>query len=325
MDDKPSPTASIYKRLNIRWLPGPFEEPTSTLVIGSPSGLFVDLRIDLKEPYLIDGTTGLAASTSSSTTTTNTANVGRLIGFSGTSIEDPTSFSRLSFAVGGQAHYGNDPDGKRRGIWKHWVTYIPSPFKSDQEDMTMEDTGTMEELDDGSTREDGEMVNPETGKVTAYQETWADVMMVEKAPGWKGVRKPSSLIGAGSAGEAVRVNEKRIKGSYVVTRTETDNAKGMIVWAGQACQGILRYKDKTGRMNVVAERWEAGSVADQGDFKWTRVFRHGEGVLPCGLLLEEAEESLKEGHKLNVPVLNEEHREGADGWVVIETDFVYNT
>jgi Protein HRI1 len=304
-----SSVPSISKRLNIRWIPEGFYEPTSTLVLNSPSGLYVDLRIDLRTPHAIDGETGLSLAND------------QVVGYSGTSIEKASNLSKASWAVAGQAFYSTDPDGKLRGRWTHWASYIPSPHGIDPMEG-QEDTGTMFTLPDGTTREDGEMINPDTGKLTVYQETWGDVTAAEFAPRWESGALASHQSLPGTTGH------KRKSGRYIVASTETKTAKGMIVWVGQVCQGVLKYTNESGQVKVVAERWEHPvspvSTSDQIERtgEWVRVFREGDGVLPCGWLLQEAHD-WSVGANLSNPSLGEgDDFAGAESWTVVETDFV---
>jgi len=60
-----------------------------------------------------------------------------------------------------------------------------------------------------------------------------------------------------------------------------EGARGMVMRVGGWCQGVL----KTGA-ETTAERWVRGA-----DGKWSRVFRMGKELLPCGVACLDRDES----------------------------------
>ncbi|KAF5314276.1 hypothetical protein D9619_011849 [Psilocybe cf. subviscida] len=112
--------SSISLRRSIRWLPDPPSEPTHTVVLIGPSGVFLDVRFLKASPKQID----------------------------------------WAFA------------GYRTEVSPNVVE-----FKHHIDSRTTEpvvDTGTNSTISPGVTLEVGEMVNPETGKMTAYEEIWEE-------------------------------------------------------------------------------------------------------------------------------------------------------
>lgn len=95
------------------------------------------------------------------------------------------------------------------------------------------------------------MVNPATGKDTAYEELWR-------------------------SGEPVLVNSIGVR-SVVLKLEKGDQIKGSVVLVGQYCQGFMRKGD-----DITAERWEW-----TGGDGWRRTIVLGEDELPCSKLLED--------------------------------------
>jgi Protein HRI1 len=145
------PQANISKRISIRWLTDPPHEPTSTLVLTSPSGTFVDLRIH--------------TATSSSS----------------------DSSAALDWAFAGQASYApsRTHPGCSEGAWTHWVdSNVATGAEAD------EDRGVMTPLErkdgDGGARtlERGVMRNEAAGgDVQRYEEVWEDVAVAGTGKG----------------------------------------------------------------------------------------------------------------------------------------------
>jgi hypothetical protein len=138
-------------------------------------------------------------------------------------------------------------DGKggeiRHSQWKHWIdSRTTSP-----ENAT--DEGDMFPQADGTTLETGSMVNPATGRETAYEELWRDV---DPAPTTTAAVNCVVLHFEGEAG-----------------------VRASVVRLGQYCQGILREGDK-----LTAERWE-------WENGWRRTVRMGDGELPCEMVLDD--------------------------------------
>lgn len=141
-------------RHSIRWLPEAASEPTSTLVLTSQSGWFIDVRI-------IHDTTPISSSLP--------ANEDKLM-----TIQSDTPIlplSELDWGFSGQATSvpatGSTPT---RSSWNHWVD---SKTKLHEEPII--DSGEMFPQDNGLTLETGSMPNPATGLDTAYEEVWEDL------------------------------------------------------------------------------------------------------------------------------------------------------
>lgn len=156
------------------------------------------------------------------------------------------------------------------GIWKHWID-SRSP---DAEGV--HDEGDNYPLPNNEVLEMGSMVNPETGKVTDYEEKWLDV-------------KLESTEGKGGKVDCV----------VLELRDDASHARGLIVRAGQYCQGIIRVGDA-----VSVERW---AWDEETQFTWKRRVRMGDSFLPCGVALEPAK--LELGGKVTY---------GQQEWEVIE-------
>lgn len=99
------------------------------------------------------------------------------------------------------------------------------------------------------------MVNPATGKVTAYEERWADVALQ-------------------SAGR----KDGRAECVVLELHDDANQARGLVVRAGQYCQGIIRVGDQ-----VAVERW---GWDEETEFTWKRMVRMGDLFLPCGVAIE---------------------------------------
>jgi hypothetical protein len=152
--------ASISHRYSIRWLPDAATEPTSTLVLTSQSGFYIDIRIrheNAKNPPpclpVYEDTLLLPAT-------------GKV---SGKVLE---SDIEIDWAFAGQSTSSLPSCGKpRHSTWQHWVDTGISLFSKD----LFSDSGTMYPQKDGKTLEKGSMVNPETNKETEYEEVWEDL------------------------------------------------------------------------------------------------------------------------------------------------------
>lgn len=101
---------------------------------------------------------------------------------------------------------------------------------------------------DGKVLEKGSMVNPATGKETAYEEVWHDI-------------------------EPTGTKSDKVKA--FVLQVDSETVRGSIVRYGQYCQAFLKEGSR-----ITAERWEW-----RGE-KWTRTVRIGEESLPCMLVMD---------------------------------------
>ncbi|KAF7533814.1 hypothetical protein G7054_g6767 [Neopestalotiopsis clavispora] len=186
--------ASISIRESIRWLPDQASEPTSTIVLTSPGKRFVDLRV-LKSEQIEAGN------------------------------KDDAPLERLDWAIAGTSSSVATPEkgpDTTHSQWKHWI----SSRTLDVENAT--DEGDMSPLDGNRTLEEGNMVNPETGVATDYEEIWID-------------EEPKAV--------------PNDTGSHIVVLDYQGNdgasQRGRVVKLGKYCQGFLREGD-----TMTAERWE---------------------------------------------------------------------
>lgn len=109
--------------------------------------------------------------------------------------------------------------------------------------------------DDELVLEKGNMVNPETGMPTDYEEVWIE-REVDAVPGDEG----SQVV--------------------VLDFDHGVEERGRVVRVGRLCQGLLRSGDE-----VVAERWEWNEKGG-----WSRTYLIGQdGALPCSKLLQSSE------------------------------------
>ncbi len=162
-------------------------------------------------------------------------------------------FSRLDWAFSGtsSSKIVSDPDDPEKKIshskWAHWV----SNRSPDVDDVI--DEGDMYPQPEGlRTIEKGRMVNPATGLLTAYEESWLDP-------------EPFSTV----EGERRRCVVLRL-------HDDANHARGVVVRIGEYCQGVVRIGN-----DFALERWMWD--AKQG---WQRLVRLGELVLPCRQALD---------------------------------------
>lgn len=166
------------------------------------------------------------------------------------------------------------------------------------------------EGDDQRSLEKGSMVNPETGRLTEYEEIWRDV---------EAVAVPDCEDGEGGArgeeneeeddeedeektDEEAEEEEEEEKVSGVLILDEPEQrARGMVVRIGQYCQGVLRVK---GEFSL--ERWEW--VGEEKG--WERKVRMGSLFLPCGPAMDVL------GMEVGSQV-----RHGDFRWKVVELDY----
>ncbi|KAL0640407.1 hypothetical protein Q9L58_000374 [Maublancomyces gigas] len=134
-------------------------------------------------------------------------------------------------------------DGSQ-GRWMHTV--------DSRSDNPTEDFGSFEQLTNGDWLEKGKMLDFDDGKVKVYEEVWRDSEILP--------RISTVLVLEEDGGKAFQIN------------SAANAAKGTIVRVGNYCQGIMKVKGE-----VTCERW----TLDQGAEEWRRIFRTGNGVLPC--------------------------------------------
>lgn len=157
--------------------------------------------------------------------------------------------------------------------------------------------------------EKGSMVNPATGRLTSYEEYWAD-LEVERVDGkrWSVVLTVDDEL-VGADGKKTQV-------------------KGMVVRVGQFCQGIIRVGEELalerwsfvksgekGKDNV-GETTEAKAASKQSgeqqlveakEGKWERVAKLGRIFMPCSIAFRP--EAVNMGSKITYGDYNWEVKE----------------
>ena len=161
------------------------------------------------------------------------------------------------------------PEGEQvtHSVWHHWIdsrTVSPETL-TDEGDMFLQADGER-------TLERGSAVDPRTGEVTEYEESWWDV--------------PAMAVESGDeAGGELRANV------VLLLQDDEHRARGMVVRVGQFCQGFVRVGER-----FALERWEwkdggeesARRDKDQARARgWKRAVRVGDWWLPCGAALRE--------------------------------------
>lgn len=146
---------------------------------------------------------------------------------------------RLDWAIAGTVASApiTSPSGEtiRRATFSHWIS------SRAVDPSGVSDDGDMYPQPDGTTLEKGAMLNPDTGRITDYDELWDDV-------------EPEK-------GEVA-----------AVLMVDIGAVKGMVVWIGSFCQALVR--DEGG---VTLERWEKDA---EGSWART-VRVGGARELPC--------------------------------------------
>ncbi|KAI0395324.1 hypothetical protein F5Y17DRAFT_203729 [Xylariaceae sp. FL0594] len=217
---------SISLRESIQWLPDDASpsEPTSTIVLTSPGCRFVDIRV-LKQQHQPSHT--------------------------------HTPSAALDWAFAGFSTSTPLPGGGRHSTWRHVIDsrhpfpvdvvdkgdIYPLPFPSPHPPLPQTD-------DDGNgsverTLEKGRMLNPATGKVTAYEEVWLDYDTSTSIS----IPKPQT-------------HTHRI---IVLELGTPPHARGMLICLGGYCQSVLRSStgeegnssssSSSSSSTFAAERW----------------------------------------------------------------------
>ncbi|KAE9979206.1 hypothetical protein EG328_001042 [Venturia inaequalis] len=146
----------VSHRASIRWLPDPASEPTSTLVLTSSSGWFIDVRIlssrETPPPSLeVDDDELLRPSTDETSRT--------------------MSMERMDWAFSGSSKSTSGGKNKpRHSEWTHWVD-----SKTLYHEPPIVDAGDMYPVSKTRDLEKGSMPNPATGIDTEYEEVWDDM------------------------------------------------------------------------------------------------------------------------------------------------------
>ncbi|KAL8784899.1 MAG: hypothetical protein Q9213_003712 [Squamulea squamosa] len=130
-----TPLPSISRRKHYRTVPGEPSEPTSTIVLTSPRGYYVDIRVCNKQQAHLSS--------------------------------DPKTFNgQLQWAFAGTKET-LQIGGRTISTWHHPIDSLSDDPKPDK--------GEMIELEDGDTLEKGETVDEETGEVVRYEELWEEL------------------------------------------------------------------------------------------------------------------------------------------------------
>ncbi|MCJ1352005.1 MAG: hypothetical protein MMC33_001989 [Icmadophila ericetorum] len=237
----PPPFISIRK--HIRRIPSPAEEPTSTLVLTSSKGHFVDIRV-LKSAF---------SPTATETAIHPTCSPKVLDwAFCGTSTTTELGLPTASSPPADQS----SGEECRHTVWTHWLDTASEEPESDEGDMYT--------LPDGDVLEKG--FNPkDDGGREEYEELWGD----------EDARATGTEQEQDQEGDGKRVCVVlRMEGVEEDKVSGTVGRKGMIVRVGGWVQGILK---EDGGFTV--ERWKW--VEEKGE--WENVVKLGMGEMPCGV------------------------------------------
>ena len=144
-------------------------------------------------------------------------------------------------------------------VWDHWIDSKSDEPESDEGDMTVQEDGTV--------LEEGINEDAASGSKEHYEELWEDL--------------PVEPFG-----------EQQNRSSVVLKADSSeDQVKGLVLKIGGWCQGILKNN-----RGLTVERWRRQPPNDSMDGTalpveeeestrtrndWVRVFRVGNGTLPC--------------------------------------------
>ncbi|KAI3390972.1 hypothetical protein diail_8307 [Diaporthe ilicicola] len=191
---------SISIRKHIRWGAEPPSEPTSTLVLTSPGRRFVDIRV------LTEASPGLDLGAEPGHEALGSLTMDRLDwAFAGTS--SSTKATRM------------DGTETAHSVFNHWVDSRTT------EPHLVRDEGDMVPCPGGLALEVGNMVNPATGLMTAYEELWHD-----KQPAPRSAIPPECVV--------------------FQLSDEPGAKRGQFIRLGPYAQGVLRVGS-----TFTAERW----------------------------------------------------------------------
>ncbi|KAL8766978.1 MAG: hypothetical protein Q9209_006390 [Squamulea sp. 1 TL-2023] len=126
---------SVSRRKHYRTVPGEPSEPTSTIVLTSPRGYYIDIRV-FNEPQL------------------------------DLSSDSKTFDGQLQWSFAGTKET-SQIEGRTISTWHHPIDSLSDNPKPDK--------GEMIELEDGDTLEKGESVDEETGEAVRYEELWEEL------------------------------------------------------------------------------------------------------------------------------------------------------
>jgi hypothetical protein len=182
-------SAHISRRDHIKWGSSPATEPTSTLVLTTKSGWYVDVRV-------------LLSTSSEPDVSISPAKDDHTL-FAETSKDGSFGVERLDWAFAGQAlSTPGEKGGPSHSTWEHWVD-----SKTTLEEPPLSDQGDMFPQPDGRTLEKGRMANPATGVEEDYEELWRD-QTIEKPSSWSEGRFSCVVLkhdGKGVKGSVVRL------------------------------------------------------------------------------------------------------------------------
>lgn len=234
---------SISIRKHIQWGAEPASEPTSTLVLTSPGRRFVDIRV------FTAASPGLEPDTEPGHESFGTLARDSLDwAFAGTSCS--TTVSR------------DDGSETTHSVFSHWVDSRTT------EPQLVRDEGDMVPCPGGLALEVGSMVNPATGRMTAYEELWID-----KEPTPRSAPEPKCVV--------------------FQLLDEPGAKRGQFVCLGRYAQGVLRVGD-----TFTAERW----VWSERLSRWEQTVKAGDNHDPLGFLLDVRPEPDKVGGKVEGPM-----------------------
>ena len=161
-----------------------------------------------------------------------------------------TSAANLEWAFAGTSHTQPLPsskDGEEKewqSTWDHWIdskTHTPVP-----------DSGEMYLQPNGDVLERGVQKHPITGLECVYEELWSD--------------------------DPVRATGDDSERICTVVKAENLElqTKGLVVRAGQYCQGMMEVGD-----DLTVERWRHMKGNTHTEGHWVSTMRIGTGLLPC--------------------------------------------
>ncbi|KAL2132255.1 hypothetical protein VTI74DRAFT_4050 [Chaetomium olivicolor] len=237
--------SSISIRRSIRWLPAEEGEPTSTIVLSTPGHRFVDLRVFKPLPPLTQGYSELPLSQLD----------WAIAGLSVTVTDDEID-------EGGPGSWFNPEKGSAPGKWvqhNRWHHWIDSRTSNAEEVV---DEGDIFEcpFSPDLILERGRMVNPETGKMTDYEEVWRSEFP-HRVP-MRHAHDPTPDV------ECIAL---QWQGEEVGERDQRAVKRGLVVRVGRYCQGLLRDGDS---ITAIREEW------DKHKQEWMTVVKIGKEKLP---------------------------------------------
>lgn len=195
----------------------------------------------------------------------------------------------------------DEATGNTSTRWRHTVDsrFLDAESVIDQAEMSPEDPET------GIALEKGSMINPATGRETAYVEGWREtrvkhvpqptqdeIKACEQELHGRGVK---FIAGNPDLPTLVRHGDPLEESANLVScvlqhEDSARTSRGMVIRVGQFCQGVLRAGDE-----FAAERWE---WTEQGG--WRKVFASGSNGLnmPCDVACHFATNKLRIGSEV---------------------------